>query len=564
MKRLLICFILLLHFPPPTSYAAEIEKLLSRLDSLIQHKDDFVKAKERKLAELVRRQKNARTLEELYWLNKMCYDEYSVYDADSAFLYIQRNLDVARQLHKPELEKEWRIKKSFVLAATGLLKEAADELRGISGADLSPNLRTEYYGQMIYLYSHLGQYSGAGDIATNYYQYELAYRDSIYTTVRPEDPLYLWHKGWKFRGTEHAEAIKEELVRVVDGSNLDDRIDAMNAYVLSHLYSADEQQTEAIKYLIYSAFADVRIANKDIASLEELGKALFEQGDLEHASRYLSYCLQHAQLYDNRVRALGIYATQEAIYRAYQEQSVRQQARLHVFLIVVSILSVILVVMVFFIYRQMKRLSQSEGNLNRANGLLNEHVEELSQAQAQLAEVNSKLQEVNGQLQEVNSELRESNHVKEEYIGNIFAICSNYISKLDAYRKHINRKARARQFDEIQKLTDTPTMAQSELKEFYQSFDAVFLNIYPNFVRDFNALLRPEEQITLREGELLNTDLRIYALVRLGITDSVKIAEFLHCSAQTVYNIRLKVRNKAIIPKEDFAKVVRSLGKVQG
>lgn len=106
-------------------------------------------------------------------------------------------------------------------------------------------------------------------------------------------------------------------------------------------------------------------------------------------------------------------------------------------------------------------------------------------------------------------------------------------------------------------------MVQSELKEFYHSFDAIFLHVYPDFVKDFNSLLRPEEKIILKEGELLNTELRIYALVRLGINDSMKIAEFLHCSPQTVYNNRLKTRNKAIIPKEEFTETVRSLGKMQ-
>ena len=153
--------------------------------------------------------------------------------------------------------------------------------------------------------------------------------------------------------------------------------------------------------------------------------------------------------------------------------------------------------------------------------------------------------------------------MKEEYIGYVFSICSNYINKLDEYRKNINRKIKTNQIDEVKAMTDRPTMAQKELKEFYKNFDAIFLHVYPSFVSDFNELLLPEERIVLKEGELLNTELRIYALVRLGINDSVKIAEFLHCSPQTVYNNRLKVRNKAIVPKEQFAETVRLLGKMK-
>lgn len=170
---------------------------------------------------------------------------------------------------------------------------------------------------------------------------------------------------------------------------------------------------------------------------------------------------------------------------------------------------------------------------------------------------------LNGQLLDTNSKLTESNYVKEEYIGYVFNICSSYISKLDEYRKNINRKIRTGMVDEVKKMTDTSTLAFYELKEFYRNFDATFLHIYPDFVSDFNALLHPDKQIVLKEGELLNTELRIYALVRLGISDSVKIAEFLHCSPQTVYNYRLKTRSKAIVPKEQFVEMVKSLGKIE-
>ena len=180
-----------------------------------------------------------------------------------------------------------------------------------------------------------------------------------------------------------------------------------------------------------------------------------------------------------------------------------------------------------------------------------------------LGKVNGELSEINEKLKVSNDELLESNYVKEEYIGYVFSICSSYITKLEEYRKNISRKLKAGQIDDIISLTSSTTMVQSELKEFYHSFDAIFLHVYPNFVEDFNTLLRPEERIVLKEGELLNTELRIYALVRLGINDSVKIAEFLHCSPQTVYNNRLRTRNKGIIPKEEFAEKVRSLGKMQ-
>lgn len=546
-------------------YSAEIESLLSRLDSLIAQKEMFITAKEAKITQLRKRGQSIRTQEERYWLNKMFYDEYFVYNADSAMIYVDQNLSIAQELDKKEWQAEWKIKKSFLLAATGLLKEALDELQGMSGASLSPELKVEYYGQMMYLYSHFGQYSGDDNVnlREGYYQKEVAYKDSIYAAVTPQDPYYLWYKGWKFLGTPEMDTVKEELLKEVSVSLLETRRDAMNAYMLACIYRDSNQRNEYLKYMACSAIADVRIANKDIASLEELAKVLFECGDIDRAYTYINYCLQNAQIYRNRVRVIGISKVQDAVHQAYQERNRKQEARLHLFLVLVSILSVVLLVAILYIYRQMKHLAKSRTKLNEVNLLLNKHVDELSLAHTRLAEVNDQLQSLNGQLKEANSQLRESNYVKEEYIGYVFAICSNYISKLDEFRKNINRKIKAKQFDDVKTLTDTPTMAQNELKEFYHNFDAIFLHVYPDFVSDFNALLQPEERIVLKEGELLNTELRIYALVRLGINDSVKIAEFLHCSAQTVYNNRLKTRNKAIIPKEEFANTVRSLGKMQ-
>ncbi|MCS2583799.1 DUF6377 domain-containing protein [Bacteroides sp. BFG-551] len=446
-----------------------------------------------------------------------------------------------------------------------MLKEALDELRNVSSQLLTPELKVEYYGQLMYLYSHFRQYSGDNNtnIREGYYEKEKAYKDSIYAYITPQDPFYLWYKGWKFTGTTETESIKKELLNEVERSSLETRRDAMNAYILACLYQDSNQQNEYLKYMIYSAMADVKTANKDIASLEELSKTLYELNDIDRAYTYINYCLQNAQLYRNRVRVIGISETQDAIHRAYQERNIRQEARLHTFLFLVSILSIILLIAILYIYMQMKRLAYSRSQLNESNQLLNKHVDELSETHQLLEKANGQLQSLNEQLKETNAQLRESNYVKEEYIGYVFSICSNYISKLDEFRKSINRKMKAKQFDDIKELTDSPIMAQNELKELYHNFDAIFLHVYPNFVEDFNALLHPDEQILLKDGELLNTELRIYALVRPGINDSVKIAEFLHCSPQTVYNNRLKTRNKAIVPKDEFANTVKSPGKMQ-
>lgn len=568
MKRKIIALLFLLMgctFLNAAPYSEKIKELLVRLDSLIAQKNTFAMLKEAKIAQLHKLRKDVRTLEERYWLNKNLYDEYCVYKADSAMNYVAGNLDIVYKQNDKYRQMEWKIKKSFLLAATGLLKEAQDELDGVSGGSLPKELLVDYYGQMLYLYSHFNQYTGSemGTLHEHYAQLERVYKDSLNMVLTPEDPLFLWYKGQVVQGTDSMYVFKERLQKGILNSAFDTRRDAMNAYVLACFYRESDEQENYLTYLIYSAMADVRISNKDIASLEELAGVLFSLGDIDHAYVYMSYCLQNALAYRNRVRVVGISAVQDTIHQIYQERNQRQEARLRMYLVLVSVLSLISLFAFLYIYKQMKRLKQSRQQLNEANNRLNKHVEELSKMHGQVAETNVQLTSLNEQLRDTNNQLRESNYVKEEYIGYVFSICSNYISKLDEYRKNINRKLKANQLEDVKALTDTHSMAQNELKEFYHNFDAIFLHIYPDFVSDFNALLHPDEQIVLKDGELLNTELRIYALVRLGITDSVKIAEFLHYSPQTVYNNRLKTRNKAIIPREEFAAVVRSLGRAQ-
>lgn len=568
MKRKIIALLFLLMgctFLNAAPYSEKIKELLVRLDSLIAQKNTFAMLKEAKIAQLHKLRKDVRTLEERYWLNKNLYDEYRVYNADSAMNYVAGNLDIVYKQNDKYRQMEWKIKKSFLLAATGLLKEAQDELDGVSGGSLPKELLVDYYGQMLYLYSHFNQYTGSemGTLHEHYAQLERVYKDSLNMVLTPEDPLFLWYKGQVVQGTDSMYVFKERLQKGILNSAFDTRRDAMNAYVLACFYRESDEQENYLTYLIYSAMADVRISNKDIASLEELAGVLFSLGDIDHAYVYMSYCLQNALAYRNRVRVVGISAVQDTIHQIYQERNQRQEARLRMYLVLVSVLSLISLFAFLYIYKQMKRLKQSRQQLNEANNRLNKHVEELSKMHGQVAETNVQLTSLNEQLRDTNNQLRESNYVKEEYIGYVFSICSNYISKLDEYRKNINRKLKANQLEDVKALTDTHSMAQNELKEFYHNFDAIFLHIYPDFVSDFNALLHPDEQIVLKDGELLNTELRIYALVRLGITDSVKIAEFLHYSPQTVYNNRLKTRNKAIIPREEFAAVVRSLGRAQ-
>ena len=561
---LIVCLLFPAYVCADTSKHAleENRKLLHSLDSLLEQQDLFVRVKEERIKQLKMQYSRVKDVKELYAMNRMVYLEYRVYDADSALHYINKNIQLAQQTDNRTWEVVSLLEQSFVLTSSGLLTEALKAVSDIQPEELPQNLRSEYFGRLCTLYSRLRDYSSENSqLSEHYNNLQKAFRDSVYLTATPDELRYWNCRAWLYMGTPEIEPVKQAFEENKQTLSNDSRKYSIATYNLSAIYRSENNESKYLENLILSAMADIRSVNGDIGSLQEIAEYLFKHGEIDRAYNYILYCSQKAMLFHNRVRIVKMSHLQNQIYKAYQEQSRTQQKRLQASLIAVSFLFLVLIGAFLFIRKQMRRLKEANLKLDSTNQKLSVNMDALSTAHQRLEEVNIQLKDLNTQLQEVNDQLRESNYVKEEYIGYVFNICSTYISKLEEFRKNINRKLKVGQIEDVKAITDSSATASNELKEFYQNFDTIFLHLYPDFVGDFNALLLPEERIELKEGELLNTELRIHALIRLGITDSVKIADFLHCSAQTVYNNRLRTRNKSIIPKEDFINAVKKLGK---
>lgn len=561
---LIVCLLFPAYVCADTSKHAleENRKLLHSLDSLLEQQDLFVRVKEERIKQLKMQYSRVKDIKELYAMNRMVYLEYRVYDADSALHYINKNIQLAQQTNNRTWEVVSLLEQSFVLTSSGLLTEALKAVSDIQPEELPQNLRSEYFGRLCTLYSRLRDYSSENSqLSEHYNNLQKAFRDSVYLTATPDELRYWNCRAWLYLGTPEIEPVKQAFEENKQTLSNDSRKYSIATYNLSAIYRSENNESKYLENLILSAMADIRSVNGDIGSLQEIAEYLFKHGEIDRAYNYILYCSQKAMLFHNRVRIVKMSHLQNQIYKAYQEQSRTQQKRLQASLIAVSFLFLVLIGAFLFIRKQMRRLKEANLKLDSTNQKLSVNMDALSTAHQRLEEVNMQLKDLNTQLQEVNDQLRESNYVKEEYIGYVFNICSTYISKLEEFRKNINRKLKVGQIEDVKAITDSSATASNELKEFYQNFDTIFLHLYPDFVGDFNALLLPEERIELKEGELLNTELRIHALIRLGITDSVKIADFLHCSAQTVYNNRLRTRNKSIIPKEDFINAVKKLGK---
>lgn len=280
--------------------------------------------------------------------------------------------------------------------------------------------------------------------------------------------------------------------------------------------------------------------------MQALASVLYETGDIEEAYRCIKSSMEDAMFCNARLRTYEVSKIFPIIDLAYQENVNKQKAELQLFLILVSILSFFLIIAVIYVYRQMKRVARIRKELYRTN--------------VKLSELNQDLQSSNSQLNEVNKELSEANQIKETYIGHFLDLCSTYINKLEKYQNTLNKKAVEKKLDELYKMLKSKEMIENELKELYENFDSIFLHLYPDFVEEFNSLLSENERFVLKPNELLNVELRIFALIRLGITDSSKIANFLHYSANTIYSYRTRVRNKAAVPRDQFEKMVMKIG----
>ena len=366
------------------SVEKEIPQLLATLDSILVQTGELASQKELKIAQLKKKLSNAANFEEEFWINKMLYDESFVFNADSAMKYVDRNIQIATELKKKDWQDEWLINRSFMFAATGLLKEAGEVLEKVDSTSLSDGLKLSYYYQRSYLYSHLGQYMGDQKQVNNKYynEFENANKHML-ALVRPKDPLYWWCVA-SCNELSPEDSLFSALENVVLSSHHNTRLDAMNAYGLSNMYKRIGDKEKTMIYLIYSAMADLRVCNRDIASLQELSSLLYDAGDIDRAYAYMNYCLKAALLYPNRVRIINISTELDKIYANYQQRDIRWRNSLQNYLYVVTFFSIILVLALIGLYRQTKKLRKSRTELDSANHSLNQHVVELSQMHKQL------------------------------------------------------------------------------------------------------------------------------------------------------------------------------------
>lgn len=546
-KNCLLCF--LLFFSCYSAFAGEsLDSLLNVLDKTIKEADIYVQIKENKLHELKKEARKTPPFSvERYNLNNDIYLEYKAYSSDSALHYLNENMLLARQLNDKERELNIQLELSYLLSSIGMYMEAADILNSIDRQTLPSSLLGHYYT----CYEHVYFEAGAAQprykmFASRYVKLSHAYRDSMQITLDPSSATYLWLRETQLREAGKYDEALEFSDRRLAESSFGTPQYALVAYQRFRLFESMGKKDEHLYYLVLSAISDVRSAIKEQSSLMVLAQELNSKGDLKRAYDYINFSWEISQFYKTRLRSWMNITPLSMINGNYQDIIKQQNRELLIYIVCVALLALLLVIALIYIYRQMKALSIAKKGLQEVN--------------ERLFSLNEELEEVNRHLRSTNLELSESNLIKEAYIARFFKLCSVYVDRLQAYRKLVNKKLQRGQVAELLKMTHLSNdIVTVEVQELYANFDSAFLHLFPNFVESLNALLLPDEQIVLKPDELLNTELRIFALIRLGIKDSSQIAELLHYSVNTIYNYRSRVKTKARVSRDDFEDLVAKI-----
>ena len=523
------------------------DALLREIDGLVKNRRTYGVEKETRITDLKRLLAEAASDEQRYGFCGRLFDEYRAYNLDSTFVYAQRKEELAHRLNKQDYLDDSAMNIAEVMGTTGMYKEALELLGKIDRKTLPDYLYGYYYHLYRTIYGLMGDYAVTEKAKKEYYRMTDLYRDSL-LQVNASDSLghALVMADKCIVHARYDEAI-DMLMEYYRKPSLDDHAQAMIAYTISEGYRLKGDKQGQKHYLALSAIADLKSAVKEYVSLRKLASLVYEEGDIDRAYNYLKCSLEDATLCNARLRTLEISQVFPIIDKAYQLKTERQQREMKISLICISLLSVFLLAAIFFVYKQMKKVAAARREVVDTNTLLQE--------------LNEELHNSNSQLKEMNHTLSEANYIKEEYIGRYMDQCSTYLDKMDLYRRSLNKIAAAGRVEELYKAIKSSQFLDEELKEFYANFDVTFLQLFPNFVDEFNALLT--EPMQPKPGEQLNTELRIFALIRLGITDSTKIAQFLRYSVTTIYNYRTRVRNKALGEREEFEVKVMKIGKVE-
>ena len=544
-----VTFLLALLFLPFTVVAnggIDLVQVYQQLDEAIKHTEQYTQEREQRITKHRTALEVTKDPAGQYELCYRLYEEFQPYMNDSAIYYIDQCIALAEKMGDHISAEQCQLQLAFQCTESGMYNEAMDILRAIDVTQISDaKNRQKYYSTISHLYSEVGYYCKVPRLQRDYYATGDRYRALIDTTVSSRDEALQIKEMQCFSAGDAQGALKYSDMRLkqVDKGSHEYAIVAFYRYLD---YSLKGDSVQARYWVTQSALSDVRNAIMDQGALWELANLLMADGDMDRAYYYIHFAWQCANKFNTVKRNNQISPVLTSISDNYEESLKRANHQLLALAVVASLLAALFLAILFYSNSQRKKLARARNELSMSN--------------QQLGQLNQQLSELNAQLGDTNIRLNESNRVKDEYVGRFIHLCSFYIDRLDEMRKRVNKMVKGKDLAALDKFTEGNELRDQNLNELYEMFDSTFLHLFPNFVNDFNALLQPESRITLDDPRTLNTDLRIFALIRLGIEDSSRIAEFLHYSVNTIYNYRAKVKNGALTDRDSFESRVKAIG----
>lgn len=523
---------------------------VNTLDSLIEILDKSIAERPAYIAEHQRTIARTRSLldhshDDRVRFDVLCglHDLYQSFNTDSSLYYSRQSLVVAKSIGIDSLIQRGRLNVANVLATAGMYHEAISVIDSIAPESLSTNgLRRFYFHVCRTIYGLLADYAIDHATKQGYIKLTDTYRDSLILTHTPGSlmtDILIADRMIALGRPDSAARILND--RSDDIKAAGQHEIAITAYTLAKAYEATGDAQRQKEALAMSAAADMRSGVREYLSLLELAQMLYSDGDIDHAYRYLTTTLDDAAKCNARLRVIQVNDIFPVVNQMYTAKISNESHRLRITTTAIILLAVALIALIWYLWRQMRKVSD---------------------ARSRLRQLNDKLQAANDRLSHANSAIAENSRLKTEYIARYMDQCSSYLDRLDSQRKGIARLLSIGKIDEANRMVNSSAAVNDYLEEFYRGFDEAFLNLFPTFVDDFNRLLRPGERIAPRNEGRLNTELRVFALIRLGITDSAKISRFLRYSVTTIYNYRTRMRNRALGDRDSFEAEVARIGRI--
>ena len=536
MKKTLCLFCLFIVSAANAAAVQCLDSLLRVLDEELKHYPRYERNYEAEIDRLRQRYLQAEENSmEKYALGREMFSLYRRFEADSARAYLVRNIECANACQRPDLALRNRLDLTFFYACTGLFAEAYQLLQQFHRSEIPDSLLSLYYNTHCKLYQELERFGVDEELNRMYRRKLLAYSDSLrHVGHLPTEDSYWVNRFDNLFRADRA----DECLRLLDSVPRNERLHAQLAWLVGSEYENHRGDTlRAMCYYAQASVSDLRSCTRDHGALPLLSEYLLEHNDLEHAYRYIDFSWRQTSLFGSRLRYNSSVSVFSLVESTYKEVVKRRQDMLTMLIAGISVLLLLLFVLLRVLFRQLRKTSRAKDLLHDSN----RHLEALS----------AQIQEVNRELEKSNERLQLTSSIKEKYLMHFIQLCSTYITDLDEYRRKI-RIMLKRDAKAALQYAESPELFDSELNKLYSSFDQAFLQIFPGFVDAFNNMLKDEYRIKRKGTELLTTELRIFALIKLGVTDYEQMAKFLRCSVNTIYNYRAKIHSRLKVPREEF------------